>query len=83
MKKLLLLILTTLTLVACAKRERIMSTYEVLLPTKDTMNVNAWYYGCYWSTFTDNRTYVFYDTQHVEVIRINNPIYVRKIKKGE
>ena len=83
MKKLLLLILTTLTLVACAKRERIVSTYEVLLPTKDTMNVNAWYYDCSIGTFTNSKTYVFYDTKHAEIIRINNPIYVRKIKKEE
>lgn len=83
MKKFLLLMLTTLILVACAKRERVLTNYEVLLSTKDTMHVNAWYYWCPCETFTDNRTYVFYDTQQIEVIRINNPIYIREAKKGE
>ena len=82
MKKLLLLILTTLTLVACVKRERVMNEYEVLLPTKDTTYVNAWYYDCS-GIFTSNKTYIFYDTKHVEIIRIHNPIYVREVKKGE
>ena len=82
MKKLLLLILTTLTLVACVKRERVMNEYEVLLPTKDTTYVNAWYYDCS-GICTSNKTYIFYDTKHVEIIRIHNPIYVREVKKGE
>ena len=83
MKKFLLLMLTTLTLVACAKRERVMNEYEVLLPTKDTTYVNAWYYLYSIATFTNSKTYVFYDTKHVEIIRIHNPIYVREVKKGE
>ena len=83
MKKLLLLILIALTLVACVKRERVMNEYEVLLPTKDIMYVNAWYYNCCSGTFTSNKTYVFYDTKPVEIIRIHNPIYVREVKKGE
>ena len=83
MKKNLLLILTALTLVACVKRERVTNEYEVLLPTKDTMYVNAWYYDCSIGTFTSDKTYVFWDTKHVEIIRIHNPIYVREIKKVE
>jgi len=83
MKKFSLLMLITLTLVACVKRERVINEYEVLLPTKDTMHVNAWYYDCSIGTFTSNKTYVFYSTKHVEVVRIHNPVYVREVKKGE
>jgi hypothetical protein len=81
MKKILLLMLITLTLVACAKRERVMNEYEVLLPTKDTMYVNAWYYDYSIATFTNSKTYVFYDTERVEIIRIHNPIFIREVKK--
>ena len=80
MKKFLLLMLITLTFIGCAKRERVMSTYEVLLPTKDTIYVNAWYYYCSIGTFTSNKTYVFYDAKDAETV-IHNPIYVREIKK--
>ncbi len=83
MKKFLLLILITLTLVACVKRERVTNEYEVLLPTKDTMYVNAWYYDCSIATFTNSKTYVFYDTKYAEIIRIHNPVYVKEVKKGE
>lgn len=75
--------LITLMLVACVKRERVMNKYEVLLPTKDTTYVNAWYYDFSIGTFTNDKMYVFYDTKHVEIIRIHNPIYVREIKKEE
>lgn len=75
--------LITLTLVACVKRERVMNEYEVLLSTKDTTYVNAWYYYCSTATFNNNKTYVFYDTKHVEIVRIHNPIYIREVKKGE
>lgn len=83
MKKFLLLMLTTLMLVACNKIEKVTNEYEVLLPTKDTTYVNAWYYNCSIGTFTSNKTYVFYDTTHAEIIRIHNPIYVKEVKKGE
>lgn len=83
MKKFLLLMLTTLMLVACVKRERVINEYEVLLSTKDTMYVNAWYYDCSVATFTSNKTYVFCDTNYAEIIRIHNPIYVREIKKAK
>lgn len=72
--------LTTLMLVACVKRERVTNEYEVLLPTKDTMYVNAWYYDCSIGTFTSNKTYVFYDAKDAETV-IHNPIYVREIRK--
>lgn len=81
MKRFLLLMLITLTLVSCVKRERVMNEYEVLLPTKDTMYVNAWYYDCSIATFTNSKTYVFYDTKRDEIIRIHNPIYIREVKK--
>ncbi len=81
MKRFLLLMLITLTLVACVKRERVMNEYEVLLSTKDTMYVNAWYYDYSIATFTNSKTYVFYDTKRVEIIRIHNPIYIREVKK--
>ena len=79
MKK-ILLALTTLMMMGCSKGQRVTHKYEVLLSTKDTMYVDAWYYNSSSATFTSKRTVVFYDTHWTDILTINDPIYIREIK---
>jgi hypothetical protein len=65
---------------SCDKQEKVIHKYEVLLPTKDTMYVDAWYYEYSSATFTSKRTITFYDTHYKKVLTINDPIYIREIK---
>ena len=80
MKKIILLALIVLILVGCEKEQRVTHKYEVLLSTKDTMYVDAWYYESSSATFTSKRTVVFYDTRWMNILTINDPIYIREIK---
>lgn len=77
MKKLILLMLTTLMMVGCEKEHGEMHKYEVLLPTKDTIYVDARYYE---STSAFTSAVTFYDTPWKKIIRINNPVYIKEIK---
>jgi len=79
MKKIILLTLTILMMVGC-KEQRVTHKYEVLLSTKDTMYVDAWYYESSSATFTSKRTVIFYDTHWMDILTINDPIYIREIK---
>jgi len=79
MKKIILLALTSL-MIGCEKEQRVTHKYEVLLSTKDTMYVDAWFYESSSATFTSKRTVVFYDTHWMDVLTINDPIYIREIK---
>ena len=79
MKKIILLALSTL-MIGCGKEQRVTHKYEVLLFTKDTMYVDAWYYTPSSATFTSKRTVVFYDTHYRDILTINDPIYIREIK---
>jgi uncharacterized protein YcfL len=80
MKKLILLILVALMTVGCEKEQRVIHKYEVLLSTKDTMYIYAWYYESSSAIFTSKRTVIFYDTHWMDILRINDPIYIREIK---
>ncbi len=80
MKKLILLALTALIMAGCGKEQRETHKYEVLLSTKDTIYVDAWYYETSSSTFTSKRTVIFYDTDWMDFLTINDPIYIREIK---
>lgn len=79
MKKIMLLALTALMIVGCRK-QRVTHKYEVLLSTKDTMYVDAWYYSSSSAILTSKRTVIFYDTRCMDILTINDPIYVREIK---
>lgn len=80
MKKVILLALIALITVGCGKEQRVTHKYEVLLSTKDTMYVDAWYYESSSATFTSKRTVKFYDTRWMDILTINDPIYIREIK---
>lgn len=79
MKKIILLALSIL-MIGCGKEQRVTHKYEVLLSTKDTMYVDAWHYESSSATFTSKRTVVFYDTRWMNILTINDPIYIREIK---
>jgi hypothetical protein len=80
MKKIILIIALTILIVGCGKEQRVTHKYEVLLSTKDTMYVDAWYYESSSATFTSKRTVIFYDTHWMDILTINDPIYIREIK---
>lgn len=80
MKKIILLALTVMMMVGCTKEQRVTHKYEVLLSTKDTMYVDAWYYVSSSATFTSKRTVKFYDTRYKNILTINDPIYIKEIK---
>lgn len=77
MKKIILLALTALVM-GCGKEQRVIHKYEVLLSTKDTIYVDAWFYVSSSSTFTSKRTVIFYDIKGKEIFIINDPIYVKE-----
>jgi hypothetical protein len=77
-KKIILLALTAIMVTGCGKR--ITHKYEVLLSTKDTMYVDAWFYESSSATFTSKRTVKFYDIHYRDILTINDPIYIREIK---
>jgi hypothetical protein len=79
MKKIILLVLTAL-MIGCGKEQRAIHKYEVLLSTKDTMYVDAWYYESFSATFTSKRTVIFYDAHWNDILTINDPVYIREIK---
>ena len=80
MKKIILLALI-IFMSSCGKQERVTHKYEVLLSTKDTMYVDAFYYYEYLpSAFTPKKTVKFYDTHYKKFLTINDPIYIREIK---
>lgn len=91
MKK-ILLVLTTLIIIGCGnpastnkinnKVNKTPNKYEVLLSTKDTIYVEAYYYTSY-AGFLGNspiETITFYDRNHDRLQEINNPVYVKKIR---
>lgn len=80
MKKLIILALIALMIFGCGKEQRVTHKYEVLLSTKDTMYVDAWYYESSSATFTSKRTVKFYNTRWMDILTINDPIYIREIK---
>ena len=80
MKKIIILFLIALIMIGCGKEQRVTHKYEVLLSTKDTMYVDAWHYESSSATFTSKRTVVFYDTRWMDILTINDPIYIRKIE---
>lgn len=80
MKKLIILALIALMILGCGKEQRVTHKYEVLLSTKDTMYVDAWFYESSSATFTSKRTVKFYDTRWMDILTINDPIYIREIK---
>lgn len=80
MKKIIILSLIALIMIGCGKEQRVTHKYEVLLSTKDTMYVDAWHYESSSATFTSKRTVVFYDTRWMDILTINDPIYIREIK---
>ena len=82
MKKIILLLaFTALVMVGCSRKEpRVTHKYEVLLSTKDTMYVDAWFYESSSATFTSKRTVKFYDIRYMDILTINDPIYIREIK---
>ena len=79
MKKIILLALI-IFMSSCCKQEKVTHKYEVLLFTKDTMYVDAWYYEYSSATFTPEKTVIFYDTHYKGFLTINDPIYIREIK---
>ncbi len=82
MKKIIILLaFTALVMVGCSRKEtRVTHKYEVLLSTKDTMYIDAWYYLSSSATFTSKRTVVFYDTLYMDILKIHDPVYIREIK---
>lgn len=85
MKKIILLALIISmvscgNMATCGKKQRVTHRYEVLLPTKDTMYVDAWFYESSSATFTSKRTAVFYDTRWREILTVDDPIYIKEIK---
>ena len=80
MKKIILLALTAIMVTGCGKEQRITHKYEVLLSTKDTMYVDAWFYESSYATFTSDMTVKFYDTNWNDFLTIENPIYIKEIK---
>lgn len=80
MKKIILLTFITLTMIGCDEKQRVTHKYEVLLSTKDTMYVDAWHYTSSSSIFTSKRTVIFYDTHSMDILTINDPVYIREIK---
>ena len=79
MKKIILLALIVF-MVSCDKQQRVTHKYEILLSTKDTMYVDAWHYESSSATFTSKRTVIFYDTYWMNILTINDPIYIKEIK---
>jgi hypothetical protein len=79
-KKIILLVLTSIMVTGCGKEQRVTHKYEVLLPTKDTMYVDAWFYESSSATFTSKRAVKFYDIHYRDILTINDPIYIREIK---
>ena len=78
-KKIILLTLMVL-IVGCGKEQRVTHKYEVLLSTKDIIYVDAWRYESSSATFTSKRTAIFYDTHGIDILTINDPVYIREIK---
>lgn len=79
MKKIILLVLT-IFMVSCSPEKLEMHKYEILLSTKDTIYVDASYFLTFDAVFTSERTVVFKDTIHRELMVINNPVYIKEIK---
>ena len=77
MKKLILLALTTLVVAGC---EKVTHKYEVLLPTRDTMYVDAWKCAPHSGGFSSRKTLIFYDTHWQKILTIYDPVYIREIK---
>ena len=78
MKNIILLALTALIMTGC--KQIVTHKYEILLSTKDTIYVDAYFYESSSSTFTSKRTITFYDTCWMDILTINDPIYIREIK---
>lgn len=78
-KKIILLALSIL-IMGCRKEQRVTHKYEVLLSTKDTMYVDAWRYSSSSATFTSKRSAIFYDIHNMDILTINEPIYIKEIK---
>lgn len=85
MKKIILLALI-ISMVSCSnmatggKKQKVIHKYEVLLSTKDTMYVDAWFYDSSYATFTSDITVKFYDTNWNDFLTIEDPIYIKEIK---
>lgn len=89
MEKIFLFFITLIT-IGCIRTEtepksesKPLNTYEVLLATKDTIYIEAYYYTSY-AGFWGNgpiEKITFYDRNHDLLQEINNPIYVKKIEK--
>ena len=77
---LVLLALTVLMMAGCGKEHRETHKYEVLLSTKDTIYVDAWHYSSSSATFTSKRTVIFYDTLYMDILTVNDPIYIKEVK---
>ncbi len=95
MKKIILLALAILMMVGCGNptpnktkvNKKVNETpapnkYEVLLSTKDTIYVEAYYYTSH-AGFWGNgpiETISFYDRKHYLLQEINNPVYIKEIR---
>ena len=85
MKRIILLVLIV-SMVSCgnmttgSKKQKVIHKYEVLLQTKDTMYVDAWFYDSSYATFTSDMTVKFYDTNWNDFLTIEDPIYIKEIK---
>lgn len=89
MKKIILIVLTLVLIIfmdscgnmaTAGKKQKVIHKYEVLLSTKDTMYVDAWFYDSSYATFTSDMTVKFYDTNWNDFLTIENPIYIKEIK---
>ena len=77
MKKLLLLILTTMMMTGCFKSNvhETVNRYEVLLRSGDTIYVESYEYIA-----KPNKTYRFIGRDYSVVADINDPVYVKQLK---
>lgn len=90
MKKILFICIICLMIMGCTSNNensihhKQFKKYEVLLPTKDTIYIDAYRYFI-WdnsSMFSSGNTimYTFEDDRHNEIIEIQNAVYVKEIK---